>query len=501
VLWRKRAQIQRVLQSKRFCREAVVKIVGMATISAAAVMLAASSALADGFAADRFSPAPAGSDWFAQDSLDFGGTMRPSIGLELDWGHNLIRARSGLDGGVKLAILRNQTTARLNGSFVVADRLRFNLEVPFATFNSGQGNGGYLPAPSSAAFGDVRVTADALVFGLNGPLRAAVGVAVYLPSGSQGGYTSDGKVRVAPHLMGAGDLKNFSWAALAELQAGRDEAGNGAPVGTRIGLGLSAGYRLLDKALLIGPEVNGSAVLFQGARFHQGASSPVEANIGAHYSVNSDWKVGFAAGTALSSGVGGAVPHLIASLEWSPHPRPAESDGPAWTPAPDLPPELINGVPVLASPLRPLPGADDLPLLRVAPGDPMALALPPVSSLLINGMIIPDQHIEFDGETASLSKESEKPLQQVRQALFVNPQYLLAEIGVHTNYQGGDEKNLELSLKRADAIKTWLVNHGIDPARLNAEGYGNSRPLVLGLSEANMKKNRRVEVKVLTTKH
>jgi OOP family OmpA-OmpF porin len=116
-------------------------------------------------------------------------------------------------------------------------------------------------------------------------------------------------------------------------------------------------------------------------------------------------------------------------------------------------------------------------------------------------MIIPDQHIEFDGETAALSKESEKPLQQVRQALFVNPQYLLVEIGVHTNYPGGDEKNLALSLKRAEAIKTWLVNHGIDPARLTAEGYGNSRPLVLGLSEANMKKNRRVEIKVLTTKH
>jgi len=63
----------------------------------------------------------------------------------------------------------------------------------------------------------------------------------------------------------------------------------------------------------------------------------------------------------------------------------------------------------------------------------------------------------------------------------------------HSDKVGNEAINKDLSTKRAEAVKRYLVNKGIDPNRIITVGHGSSRPIYDGESESNFYKNRRVE--------
>lgn len=86
-------------------------------------------------------------------------------------------------------------------------------------------------------------------------------------------------------------------------------------------------------------------------------------------------------------------------------------------------------------------------------------------------------------------------LNQVAELMKKNPNYTL-EIEGHTDNTGDAAKNMDLSQRRANTIKKYLVTKGIDEKRLTAQGFGDTRPLVPNDSEENKAKNRRVEFKV-----
>jgi OOP family OmpA-OmpF porin len=65
----------------------------------------------------------------------------------------------------------------------------------------------------------------------------------------------------------------------------------------------------------------------------------------------------------------------------------------------------------------------------------------------------------------------------------------------HTDNIGGAQFNLELSRKRAEAVKRWLVDKaGIGEIRLTTVGYGLTRPIADNSTEEGRAKNRRVEL-------
>lgn len=70
----------------------------------------------------------------------------------------------------------------------------------------------------------------------------------------------------------------------------------------------------------------------------------------------------------------------------------------------------------------------------------------------------------------------------------------------HTDSQGSDTFNQNLSEKRAESVKNYLVQQSILDGRLQVTGYGESSPLVDNNSENNRAVNRRVEIQIIPSK-
>lgn len=101
--------------------------------------------------------------------------------------------------------------------------------------------------------------------------------------------------------------------------------------------------------------------------------------------------------------------------------------------------------------------------------------------------------ILFDLDKATLQSESTKQLQNVVTLLKENPDLNL-EVQGHTDNQGNEDYNLELSQRRAETVVAYLGLFGIDFERLSPKGYGESEPVESNDTEEGRAKNRRVEL-------
>ncbi len=106
------------------------------------------------------------------------------------------------------------------------------------------------------------------------------------------------------------------------------------------------------------------------------------------------------------------------------------------------------------------------------------------------------KNLEFKTGTSTISQESFFSLYKLSELLKSKPDYRL-QIDGHTDSQGVPAKNLELSKKRAEAVKTFLIGQGIGASRLKAEWYGSAKPIADNATPEGRDRNRRVEMKVI----
>ncbi|MCF8240875.1 MAG: OmpA family protein [Melioribacteraceae bacterium] len=105
-------------------------------------------------------------------------------------------------------------------------------------------------------------------------------------------------------------------------------------------------------------------------------------------------------------------------------------------------------------------------------------------------------NVLFETGKAALQSESYKELDKVVEFLGSNPSVKI-ELSGHTDNVGSDATNLKLSQDRADAVKAYLVGKGIADGRIDAKGYGSTRPVASNKFESGRDLNRRVEFTIL----
>jgi len=93
--------------------------------------------------------------------------------------------------------------------------------------------------------------------------------------------------------------------------------------------------------------------------------------------------------------------------------------------------------------------------------------------------------------------ESFRVLESVLTILRTHPEIARVEVQGHTDNAGNAERNTALSERRAEAVRRWLVEHGIEAGRITARGFGPARPIESNSSEAGRARNRRVEFLIL----
>lgn len=107
-------------------------------------------------------------------------------------------------------------------------------------------------------------------------------------------------------------------------------------------------------------------------------------------------------------------------------------------------------------------------------------------------LIIHDK-VHFETNEAIIKPESFELLNMVARTLVEHPEVLGVRVEGHADERGGDDFNLNLSQRRAEAVRIYLIRAGVGPDRLTAKGWGEQKPLVEESTEEAWAVNRRVE--------
>jgi hypothetical protein len=108
--------------------------------------------------------------------------------------------------------------------------------------------------------------------------------------------------------------------------------------------------------------------------------------------------------------------------------------------------------------------------------------------------------VEFAAASAEINPLMTADLNKVVGFLLDHPDFRL-KISGHTDSHGNPQSNMMLSQRRAESIKKYLVDQGnLDESRIEAQGYGNTKPIVEEKTEADRKINRRVEFEIFRPK-
>lgn len=129
----------------------------------------------------------------------------------------------------------------------------------------------------------------------------------------------------------------------------------------------------------------------------------------------------------------------------------------------------------------------------VAPVTSSSSAAVPLSALpLLLNQILAKSSIEFEPKSAVISTKGQAVLDQIIVLLRRAPDTPI-EIASHTDTVGEAEYNMQLSRRRAEAVKQYLTNHGLTNP-FTTIGYGSTHPLPHGKQQPGLQRNERIEL-------
>jgi outer membrane protein OmpA-like peptidoglycan-associated protein len=429
---------------------------------AAGVIVIPAPARAENAAVGLFHGAAPATGYFHQEGPRVVENGAYQLGVTFDLGSELLVARDPATGEL---VMDGELVGRRASLHLVA-RLGLwrNLEVGLAVSTALQ-SGDDSPFRAElrrAGLGDLRAVGK-LGLWQRGRWRTAASLELALPTSSDRAYLGDETV-AATGLMTVG-VDGDGWCVSAQ-------AGYRARGATRLGdlelddeviAGIAGRYPLLPGLLWAQAEAYGAAgVNGKGNELER----PVEALAGVRVQLGAAWIVQAGLGTGLTQGYGTAELRGVISVGLIPTPPPSpQLARREWTP-----PEDDEPVDVAASP------AAAAPELQVI-GDRIVLP----SSVL------------FDVGGDELHAEGRAVLQQILELWQRSPSWTAMSIEGHTDVRGSSSLNQALSERRASNVREALLSLGASAAAVTSVGFGETRPVSSGQSEADHARNRRVE--------
>jgi outer membrane protein OmpA-like peptidoglycan-associated protein len=114
-------------------------------------------------------------------------------------------------------------------------------------------------------------------------------------------------------------------------------------------------------------------------------------------------------------------------------------------------------------------------------------------------MTLDSKSIRFDFDKADIKPEYRDVLNRISGILMTLKGFTIAVYG-YTDDVGTQAYNLQLSKRRAEAVRDFLVQAGISPTIMSTKGFGKADPRVPGDSEKARAANRRVEIGIVETR-
>ena len=524
-----------------------------------ALLLNAPSARAQnqGFDINRYQPTPAGEWSFMVDHPWFSKTRFFAAGITLDYAHNpLLYATSDRSGqfSTTSSIVAHQLIGSLDlaGSFL--DRVNIAVSIPLTLLESGDPAVGVAPIDGAS----IRDPSASLIVRLYGqpdesPFSISLGATVWLPLrsfvDSLPSTASDLDTRVLPKLVLGGLSHHVRWSFVgaflyrpnARLSASFGPEGNVTDHSVQFG----AAIAYATPHFAIGPEVRLNTIVTNGQAFGRNYTS-LEALVGAHYNIVNQVQIGAAVGLGALREPGTPDVRALLRLAYAPirsagskladrdrdgipdkvdacpdEAGPASAD-PAKNGCPPPPDRDRDGVidaedQCVELPQGPNPDParkgcplldrdrDTVPDVKDAcpdqPGaphpDPKKNGCPSLVEVK-DGKLVILKPVYFALDKDIILPESFPVLQAVANALKATPAIQKLRIEGHTDNQGNAAYNMELSNRRARSVMRWLTTRGgVALQRLDAQGYGLTRPIDTNATPEGQARNRRVEFTIL----
>jgi OOP family OmpA-OmpF porin len=143
---------------------------------------------------------------------------------------------------------------------------------------------------------------------------------------------------------------------------------------------------------------------------------------------------------------------------------------------------------------KPAPVAETTPAPAPEPTPAPAPAPEPAPAPVVEKPDYNFKNIQFEFNSGILKTEAYPILDKAAAEMKKDPSVKFALNG-NSSAEGTDEHNMSLSIERANAVKTYLVNSGVNIDVLTAKGFGETKPIADNKTEEGRALNRRVEIK------